>query len=236
MTDDSKISQHYKVSLSETEDVDIEIYVMPLRASGLDLVPWVSTYILANQLHKLNIPVPPKDSTDIPILELGAGIGLVALAGAMLWQRQVMITDLEPLVPGLQHIANMNKDMLEKRGGSADAGTLDWYKPDELTLHDGKKYDAKETKASVVMAADTIYDEDHPTLLAQTVLRWLAPGPDSRFISCQALRVAYLDYIREFWELLEQGGLEVINEGREEADAEWDDERMIEWSVWRWKQ
>jgi hypothetical protein len=30
--------------------------------------------------------------------------------------------------------------------------------------------------------------------------------------------------------------LEAIDEGREEADAEWDDERLIEWSVWRWKQ
>lgn len=50
------------------------------------------------------------------------------------------------------------------------------------------------------------------------------------------MRVAYIDYMREFWELMEEGGLVAEQEGRQEIDLrEWDDEKLHEWSVWKWK-
>ena len=42
-----------------------------------------------------------------------------------------------------------------------------------------------------------------------------------------------LDAIRELWELLERGGLEVIDKGRELVGEEGDDETLCEWSVRR---
>lgn len=36
-------------------------------------------------------------------------------------------------------------------------------------------------------------------------------------------------------ELLESGGLEAIEEGREIGGEDWDDEVLHEWSVWRWR-
>ena len=50
------------------------------------------------------------------------------------------------------------------------------------------------------------------------------------------MRVAYLDEIRELWELLQRGGLEAIDEGRELlVGDDWDDEVLHEWSAWRWQ-
>ena len=77
----------------------------------------------------------------------------------------------------------------------------------------------------VILAADVVYSEEHPELLSKTILRWLAAGPASRAVIAYPLRVAYLGQIRELWELLEAGGLEAIEEGREQASTkDWDDE------------
>lgn len=230
----------FKIPLSDTEKVDIKIYVPAIRAQGLDLTPWASTYVLAGILYKLGIePVVP-NGQNIHILELGAGIGLVGLVGSMIWQRQVILTDLKPIVPGLAVNIDLNSKLLIDHKGSADAGELDWDKPRDLILQDGTRLDSEKNKASIIIAADTIYSDDHPPMLAQTILEWLAPGPQSRFILTLPLRVAYLDQIRHLWELLEQGGLESFAEGKEEAaevgsDA-WDDEKLCEWSIWRWKE
>lgn len=230
----------FRIPISDAESVDVKIHVLPLRAQGLDLVPWASTYVLASILHRLDIEAPPPDSPNIPILELGAGIGLVGLIGAMLWHRNVVLTDLEPIVPGLAANIDLNQPLLQQHKGSAAAGTLDWDEPNDLILQDGTSWTADSKKASIIIAADTIYSEDHPPMLAQTILRWLAPGSESRLILTYPLRVAYLDQLRELWELLETGGLESIQEGKEEAaeipSDSWDDEKLCEWCIWRWKQ
>jgi len=93
------------------------------------------------------------------------------------------------------------------------------------------------TKAHVLLAADTCYSVEHPALLSSVVLQWLSRDPQARFVLGTALRVAYLDEITELWERLEKGGLECVRQGQEEASAaQFDDERLVEWSLWRWKQ
>lgn len=197
--------------------------------------------MLAGLLHKLDIPAPPPARDGhIPVLELGAGIGLVGLVGSMVWAREVVLTDLAPIVPGLVDNINENAKLLEQHGKEVRAGALDWDEPETLVLQDETVVKASETKASIIIAADTIYDEAHPRMLAQTIARWLAPGPDARLVMTYPLRVAYLEEIRELWELLEGAGLECEKEGKEEAEevggASWDDEKLCEWSVWRWKE
>jgi hypothetical protein len=72
-------------------------------------------------------------------------------------------------------------------------------------------------------------------MLSSAILRWLKHGPDARVIIAYPMRVAYLDEIRGLWELLQRGGLEAIDEGRELVGDDWDDEALHEWSVRRWK-
>jgi predicted nicotinamide N-methyase len=229
----------FRVPLSSEEFVDVKIHVPAIRAQGLNLLPWASTYVLACQLHNLGVTPPQDHGSNISILELGAGIGLVGLVSSMLWHQPVVLTDLEPVVPGLTTNIDLNSKLLQHYGGSAIAGSLDWSEPDTLTLRGDTSVSANETKANIIIAADTIYDEEHPAMLAQTILKWLAPGRNARVIIVYPLRVAYLDQIRELWERLENMGLEAILEGKEEAadvgNASWDDERLCEWSVWKWK-
>ena len=136
----------------------------------------------------------------------------------------------------------LNRDSLTE--GQMSCGALDWSEPARLDFHsseaDGpsrKNPFEGATAAHLVLAADTIYSEEHPPLLAATVLRWLSRAdPTARFVMCLPLRACYLDELRDLWSLLEAGGLECIQDGQEMADQRtFDDECLCEWSIWRWK-
>jgi predicted nicotinamide N-methyase len=228
-------------SNKEGEHVDIEIHVSRLRAENLDLATWGSSSILANQLHLLDVRPNDVAQDEIQMLELGAGTGLVGLSAAVIWKANIVLTDLHPLIPGLAKNIEENAKTLAASGASARAGTLDWNKSSTLVLYgddDERKprvLSADTAKASIVFAADTIYSEDHPEMLCNAIFAWLKPGPQSRVIIAYPLRVVYLDAIRELWARLEAGGLVSIQEGKAETGDEWDDEKLHEWSVWKWR-
>ncbi|KAG9704309.1 hypothetical protein KCU73_g18057, partial [Aureobasidium melanogenum] len=161
---------------------------------------------------KIQFPEPSADV--LPILELGAGTGLVGVTAATLWKQPVVLTDLAPLVPALDANIGLNSEGLQKANTNMEAGTLDWKHPTTLLVKDEQR---PQTQAHVIFAADTIYSEEHPELLANVILKWLRKDKEARFLIAYPLRVCYIDYIREMWERLEEGGMEAMEEGREEA-------------------
>lgn len=227
----SRMFRAFSVPRGDGSRIEIKIAEPALRAQGLSLQTWTSSFVLASLLHKLTVDLA--FAGDIPVLELGAGTGLVGLTAAALWRVPVVLTDLQPIVAGLDGNIKLNAVAVRDL---VCCGSLDWSAPDSLLLHNGASRNAEEDKVLVILAADTVYSEEHPELLTKAILRWLAPGPSSRVILTYPMRVAYLDQIRELWGLLEAGGLEAMDEGREQADVDdWDDECLCEWSVWRWK-
>lgn len=220
-----------------------------IAANNLGLATWGSSEILANVLHRIDINLKSLNSLDgrIPILELGAGTGLVGLSAALIWRTSVVLTDLDPILPNIQANIELNRNQLATYKGSAICGKLDWSYPDRLVLGQspgntddlGMLGDAlpqfDHRPARIILAADTVYSEEHPELLTHVIKRRLEPGPDSRLILCYPLRIGNLDYIRELWERLEDVGLVSIEEGREKKDETWDEEAPYEWCVWRWR-
>ncbi|KAJ9653916.1 hypothetical protein H2198_006967 [Neophaeococcomyces mojaviensis] len=223
----------FNIPLNGEEFVEITIAEPDLRADNLNITTWTSSFILASQLHKLNVIVD--DDENIPILELGAGTGLVGLTAAILWRREPFLTDLAGIVPGLRTNIDLNAQVLASAAVRAQCGSLDWTSPKTVTLDSGKTFSVQQTKANIIFAADTIYDEAHPKLLSQTILTWLARTSNARAILTYPLRVCYLDQIREIWTLLEEGGMVAESDGQEQADTkDWDDECLCEWVVWKW--
>ena len=216
-----------------------------VKAENLSLSTWGASFVLANRLHKIKLPsvesqngIPDQTS---PVLELGAGTGLVGLSAAAIWKTGVILTDLPPIVPRLAANIGLNTSLLAEAGGSACCGSLNWTNPTTIETFGGSKPKALHpvpcNKPSFILAADSIYAEDHPTLVSNTILTWLAKRPNSRGIFCYPLRIAYIDPIRTFWNLMEAGGLECIDEGREDGGEEWNEvaNTPYEWCVWRWK-
>lgn len=239
----------YPVNLDSntTNTIQLHINVPTLRAENLHFQTWGSARILAANLHTIALP-PSTFTSDnsVNILELGAGTGLAGLAAAALWRTSAVLTDLPPFVPGLAENIAVNADTLASRNARVQSGALDWNAPSTLPIFSTDAAAAEQStvtlyssssKARMIIAADTLYSEEHPGMLARTIFEWLDPTPEARVVLCYPLRVAYLDIIRELWAVLEEGGLESCGEGREEVkDEHWDDERWHEWGVFRWKE
>ncbi|ESK89572.1 glucose-inducible sam-dependent methyltransferase [Moniliophthora roreri MCA 2997] len=219
-----------KKSFIPEETFSVYLSVPRIHAENLYLQTWGSSFILANLLHQFPLPSTTR------VLELGAGTGLVGISAAAIWPRtHVILTDLPTIVPGLVANIRLNEEV---HGRRVTCGTLDWNNPHELALSSSEILNSEHeaTKPTLILAADTMYTEDHPKLLSQTIFAWLKKDREARAVVCYPMRVAYLNAMREFWEILEAEGMEVVNEGREEIEGdEWDDERLHEWSVWRWK-
>ena len=222
--------------------VRIQIYEQPgVVADNLSLTTWGSALVLANALHKIDLPSPQSESQskDRSILELGAGTGLAGIAAAALWKADAVLSDLPAILPALDINISLNKKLVSQ--SSVTTAALDWNQPSEMLLRstnaESQTIHARNWKADVIIAADTLYTEEHPQLIKQTIQAWLNPASGSRAIVCYALRVAYLDPIREFWELMENAGFECLQEGRVDGDDNWMEvaNTPYEWCVWGWK-
>ncbi|KAK5741611.1 hypothetical protein LTR17_003816 [Elasticomyces elasticus] len=230
----------FNVNLSKTASDQIVIQIADpqgIIADNLALATWGSSEVLANMLQRL--PIPDLSATGLhtdvfPVLELGAGTGLVGLSAAAVWKCWTCLTDLAPILPNLEANIALNRDILAQHGGSAACGILDWSNPDkhifESTGH------AEAFKARVILAADTVYSEEHPELLTQALTARLEKSVKARFVMCYPLRIGYLDHIRDLWERLETAGLICVDEGRESLDKSWDEDTPYEWCVWRWQE
>jgi hypothetical protein len=257
MTD--RHGQTLKVHVSDTEQIGISILEPTDSISdNLALATWGASFILANQLYKIDVSEALEASTKLqrgnpdsqdsnqvpysPILELGAGTALVGLTAALLWKRNAVLTDLPAIVTGTAATVGANAAALLTANVTVNCGSLDWFKPSQLTFHQPAAnspipdLNTSQHKFPIILAADVVYDEEHPDLLLQTVTTWLAKGRGSRFVLAYVLRVAYLDVIRDLWEKFEGAGLECVEEGQTTGDESWDEMAPYEWCSWRWKE
>jgi len=106
--------------------VDIQIGELPgIVAENLGLATWGAAVVLADILYRWTEEIQtsigqdyrkdhssPLDlSQHIPILELGAGTGLAGLTASALWNLPAVLTDLEPVIPGIAHNISLNPSL-----------------------------------------------------------------------------------------------------------------------------
>ena len=102
-------------------------------------VVWDAALVLAKFLE--NKHFPDKYWTSKKVLELGSGTGLVGLVAGCLGA-DVMLTDLEELVPLLSENIERNKELIE---GTAVSRTLKWGGTSGLEIPD------------VILMSDLVY-------------------------------------------------------------------------------
>ncbi|KAK3310213.1 putative methyltransferase-domain-containing protein [Chaetomium strumarium] len=156
----------------------------PLTGDSLGLKTWGSSYALAQLLHEFaagplaHLFLPGAISPPGEVLELGSGTGLLGLAAACIWKTSVVLTDLPTIIPNLAHNASLNREVVEGRGGRVDVAPLTWggaeddVDPIFRALHGYQ----------LIIVADPLYDDDHPTLLATAIDEQLALDPDARVL------------------------------------------------------
>jgi len=225
---------------SGTGSITISIHEPALTEDNLGFKTWVSSYILAKQLYELKPPAPTVPEDDMMVLELGAGTGLVGIAAAALWNVPVIMTDLPEIEPNLAKNVTLNS-LRRLAGGSASlkSGVLDWTSPQKLHVRERHGAALQKvpsgTKATTILAADSLYSVLHPKVLAQTIKFWLSQNASARVMLANPQRAAYAQQRDELFCLLCELGLEVMAQGTEIGRDDWAEEVSVSWQVWRWR-
>jgi predicted nicotinamide N-methyase len=217
---------------SDFGSIEITIHEPALTSDNLGFKTWAASYVLARQL--LSYDPASFGSGPIQALELGSGTGLVGMAAAAVWGLPVVLTDLPLIVENLARNVDSNAKVIASTGGKAVAVVLDWESPTQLQLQD-------DTPANfpIVLAADSIYSDQHPKLLANVVKHWLSPGSKSRFIAALPIRTGYSKELESFKAEMNQVGLVIDKEEQAIGYDDWgtDEGAVTCWiSVWAWKQ
>ncbi|CAF3599797.1 unnamed protein product [Fusarium graminearum] len=167
------------------DEFELIIREPALTGDSLGFKTWGSSYVLSQHLPRMaetslfrlfdeTLGQPRPD-----VLELGSGTGLLGLAAAAFWKVPVALSDLPNIVPNLRENVAKNADLIKSRGGSLTVGDLTWGgSEDEIdqTLF------GQPNQFKIVLAADPMYDDDHPALLASAISDHLALGSDSRAV------------------------------------------------------
>ena len=164
------------------------------------------------------------------LLELGAGTGLVGIAGAAVFPADVDLTDLPDICENLAYNALRNQELITSHGGSLRTLPLDWSDLPSSTFVQGKQYD-------LILAADPMYSPEHPIMLANTIALYLIPKSSSRVVVELPLREAYQPEINQFRDIMNHKGLTLVAEGEEVGYDDWGNgaqEVRCWWGVWSW--
>jgi predicted nicotinamide N-methyase len=214
-----------------SEQLVITLHEPSLTGDTLGFKTWSSSFLLARLLPTLKERV----AVHARILELGAGTGLLGLSAACIWQSEVLLTDLADVVPNLQTNLVLNEATVKSQGGHTSCRALDWSDQCDRPSIDTERF-------PTVIVADPVYSPDHPQMLVETILNWLAQTTDARVVIALPLRDLYKQERIRVRELLDQSNLVVVDEGEVSGFDDWytkegeQEEVTCSWSIWRWKQ
>ncbi|KAI0452677.1 putative methyltransferase-domain-containing protein [Xylaria acuta] len=160
----------------------------PITGDSLGHKTWGSSFLMAQLLdsfksESLSHLLAPGHRESLSVLELGSGTGLLGIATAAMWQVEVVLSDLPDIMPNLDYNIEQNQAVVERLGGKVSSGTLIWGSKSE---NDARF--AHSNRFDIILAADSIYDDDHPELLSSAIHENLLDNPESRAIVMVPLR------------------------------------------------
>ncbi|RPA86401.1 hypothetical protein BJ508DRAFT_368467 [Ascobolus immersus RN42] len=221
------MSRTFRIPLGDGEETEVRIFEPSLTEDQLGLKTWGSAYSLCKRLPELygEGKLVPRCEAGEKALELGSGTGLLGIGWAGVTGMGTVLTDLPEIEANLRRNVEDNRDDV---AGVMEVGVLDWTRNGEATIGMGRY--------RVVLAADPIYSKEHPGWLVGVVVERLERREGARFVLEIPIREGYSWERDEVRRLLEEGGLEVVGEGRGVGRDDWGGGEVEGWwSVWTWK-
>lgn len=253
--DDNERSSSVREAIREgdREVLRVSLHEPALSEDNLGLKTWAASYLLAQRLPLLKSSLFPGLESDIPILELGSGTGLVGLAAAAIFGCAVLLTDLPAIVPNLERNARANTDVIAANDGNVRVAILDWTRPQDIIYTDVEKPDPvpacsphRHHAFSFILAADPIYSSSHPELIVNAIAYHLSRDPNARVVIELPLREAFGRERTDLKERLQKMRLTLIEQGEDLGYDDWTEttdngeERRVEvrcwWGIWGWSE
>lgn len=222
----------------------------PLTGDNLGLKTWGTAFAISKKLEEFGTKYfshlidVTKDyfTTEIGsnltmpkmrVLELGSGTGLVGIAVAAIWRVAVVLTDLPEIHENLSYNVHQNSATINEMGGSATCTVLDWKRP-EMAFADFGSH-----QFEAVIAADPLYDDEHPDLVADMIKKYLRHNRNSRALVAVPLRDnGTKALVRNLIQSMKLNGFQLTNQGEELFKDDWADANeegvICWWSIWSW--
>ncbi|KAI0405798.1 S-adenosylmethionine-dependent methyltransferase-like protein [Xylaria palmicola] len=160
----------------------------PITGDSLGHKTWGSSFLMAQLLDSFSFGslsqlLAPDCRDSLSVLELGSGTGLLGIAAASMWQTEVVLSDLPDIMPNLEFNIEQNRATVERHGGQVSSGALTWgsKRHTDARFSQGNQF-------NVILAADPLYDDDHPYLLSSAIHDQLCDSVDSRAIVMVPMR------------------------------------------------
>lgn len=215
-----------------TPDIRVTLHEPSLTEDNLGLKTWSSSLLLAQHLEAFRQYLPPLHvGHRMRVLELGAGTGLVGIAAACIWGAEVTLTDLSGILPNLEGNIRQNAELIAQSDGQTAVKILDWADASLVPRSESLRF-------PVIVAADPIYSTEHPKILVEAVVRWLALSNEARFIVELPLRDGYNSERADLKKCLKDAGLVIEGEGEDLGFDDWDgpngEKKGVRcwWGVW----
>jgi predicted nicotinamide N-methyase len=234
---------------TKSGSIDIFIHEPSMTSDNLGFKTWAASYLLAKRIT--DVPLPNgMTCKPVTVLELGSGTGLVGIAAAAVLGTTVYLSDLAEIHENLKRNAEQNLDIVRKNNGNLVTGVLDWSNPTVLELsasgsHSDQSIESKDNfRFPLILAADTVYSDVHPKMLATVIGHWLEKCADSRVLLELPRRQGFSDQLKRLISELEATGLILLLQDEEIGCDDWgnvsdsDDEKSkVEcwFSMWGWE-
>lgn len=198
--------------LVQIDGLDREIYLFEpaFTEDKVGNITWGASLELVNQIVKGNTSYWLDDSR-IPLLEMGAGTGLVTIVLRALGHR-VISTDLPEIMDNLKKNIELNKlsytelfDDNSLNAYSLHLASLDWRSPNEF-LSKTKSRDGYKC----VILSDPVYSPQHPIWIKDTLNAVLSRNSGSKVVFMVGRRDRFQDVRDNLWNLMESIGLKEL--------------------------
>ncbi|KAI0853331.1 putative methyltransferase-domain-containing protein [Daldinia vernicosa] len=221
-----EITRRWPLEDQVSSPFELVIREPPITGDSLGLKTWGSSYLLARSLGDIAKESLPHIFTlrtsnqSLDVLELGSGTGLLGMAAAAIWKTNVVLTDLPTIVPNLAYNIERNRSTIEALGGKVDSGVLTWGSEDG-----NAEQFASKNQFKIVLAADPLYDDDHPELLSSAIVAHLAQDKDARAIVMVPQRdLTTKKLAAKFLSIMIVSGLSVLEQRTLVGQDDWDED------------
>ncbi|KAI1104613.1 putative methyltransferase-domain-containing protein [Jackrogersella minutella] len=230
-----EITRRWPLESNISSPFELIIREPPITGDCLGLKTWGSSYLLAQSLSKIageslsHILHMGHSNQSLDVLELGSGTGLLGMASAAIWQANVTLTDLLSIVPNLAYNVERNLSAIEALGGRVDSGVLTWGSDEDNTERFSKKNQFK-----IIIAADPLYDDNHPELLSSAINVHLMEDKEARAVIMVPQRdLTTKKLVAKFVSIMVSYGLIVLEQRTMAGQDDWDeDEENSEIECW----
>ncbi|KAI2468728.1 putative methyltransferase-domain-containing protein [Annulohypoxylon bovei var. microspora] len=233
-----EITRKWPLESQASSPFELIIREPPITGDCLGLKTWGSSYLLAQSLGKIgeeslsHLLQLGRPNQTLDVLELGSGTGLLGMAAAAIWQTNVVLTDFPSIVPNLAFNIEKNRPTIEILGGRVDSGALTWGSDE-----DNAERFIKKNQFKIILAADSLYDDDHPELLSSAIHDHLMGDEGARAVVMVPQRdLVTKKLVAKFLSIMTSSGLMALEEHTLVGQDDWgddDDDPEIEcwWAV-----